>query len=158
MSGEEISRELLGLLRTTATNRHVLARVLNALHTHEVISVEQLCTLAERIVVSPGYYRLTDGKVYLKNVGRQGVKLIRDTATRAIEGRIMDPAENNILINMWRKFDRGDPLTDSELSELIESASDGLRYLQARGERFVSYKTIMDLETLRGFQRARREK
>jgi hypothetical protein len=60
------------------------------------------------------------------------------------------------LKKLWMNFDLGEPLTDSDLKDLIKSAEDALTYLDARNERFVSSKTRLDLETLRGFQFARR--
>lgn len=55
--------------------------------------------------------------------------------------------ETNLDV-LWKKFEQGDPLSDKELEDLIVSATVGLNYLNARGERFVSSKTILDLETL----------
>jgi len=55
----------------------------------------------------------------------------------------------------WDKLERGDPLTDLELKHLKKSAEQGLAYLEARGERFVLFKTRLDLETIKGYMRER---
>ena len=90
--------------------------------------------------------------------------LCRMAICRADQVNEVEPADlqetnvddERVLADTWQKFDRGDPITDGELKELINSAKEGLRYLRARGERFVSYKTILDIETLRGFQSTRK--
>ena len=55
----------------------------------------------------------------------------------------------------WDKYDRGDHLTDEELRMLIKSADQGADYLSARGEWLARAKTLTDLESLRGYLRAR---
>lgn len=57
---------------------------------------------------------------------------------------------------LWDTFDRGDHLSEPELRALIKSAEQGLGYLQARGERLATCKTLMDLERLLAYQYARR--
>ncbi len=65
--------------------------------------------------------------------------------------------EEASLESLWKKYEKDDPLSDEELEELIVSATVGLNYLNARGERFVSFKTILDLETLRRIKKYRQE-
>lgn len=62
------------------------------------------------------------------------------------------------LKELWNVFGCGDPITDEELNTLIVSAQSGIEYLEARGEKFVLFKTILDLETLKGFQNARKRR
>lgn len=59
----------------------------------------------------------------------------------------------------WEKFRKGDPILDDELEALIQNAEDGIEFLINRQETGgVLFKTRMDLETLRGYQRARRDR
>ena len=58
--------------------------------------------------------------------------------------------------NLWKKFDSGEALTTQEVKELIASSEGGLLFLQERGERFLIYKVIADLETLKNFLFLRR--
>ena len=60
------------------------------------------------------------------------------------------------LKELWETFGKGDPLSDNDLRRLIKNAESALEYLDARNERFVSFKTIFDLETLRSYQAARK--
>lgn len=60
------------------------------------------------------------------------------------------------LRELWRVFGVGDHLTDVEIKRLIESAEQGAAYLVARGERLAASKTLMDLDTLRSYQWARK--
>lgn len=55
----------------------------------------------------------------------------------------------------WTKFDRGDALTDQEIRFMIPGAEAALRYLRARGERFVASKTCLDLQALQSYLAAR---
>ena len=59
------------------------------------------------------------------------------------------------LKDAWEKYEKTGVLSDEELDSLIESAESGLKYLEARGERFVSFKTILDLEFLTRMKRSR---
>jgi hypothetical protein len=59
---------------------------------------------------------------------------------------------------LWEKFDRGDPITDSELGMLKKQIEQGISYLEARGERFVLFKSRLDLERINGYIRARKER
>ena len=60
------------------------------------------------------------------------------------------------LRELWKVFSLGDHLTDSEIERLIESGEQGANYLIARGERLAAAKTLMDLDTLRSYQWARK--
>lgn len=60
------------------------------------------------------------------------------------------------LRDAWETFDRGDKLTDQQLKMLKKNAEDGLKYLEARGERFVCFKTILDLDSIKGYINARK--
>lgn len=68
-----------------------------------------------------------------------------------------NPAEEKTLKDLWKKFEKGDSLSDDELEDLIISASVGLNYLKARNEKFVSFKTQLDLDTLKRIKRWREE-
>lgn len=61
------------------------------------------------------------------------------------------------LKELWDTFAKGDPLTDDDIKSLIKSAESALEYLDARRERFVSFKTRLDLERLRSYQTARKK-
>jgi len=62
------------------------------------------------------------------------------------------------LAKLWETFVKGDHLSDADLTVLIQSAEEGLRYLRARGEHLAASRTCMDLESLRGFEVARRRR
>lgn len=64
--------------------------------------------------------------------------------------------EAEALREAWRKFDKGDHLTDAELRTLKRSAEEGERYLVARGERLATAKTRLDLSRIEGYLDARR--
>ena len=68
---------------------------------------------------------------------------------------ILSGMEKKTLSDLWQMFSKGDPLSDDELALLIRSAEEGLTYLWARKENLAASKTAMDLETLRGYVRAR---
>jgi len=63
------------------------------------------------------------------------------------------------LTEAWRKFRDGDAISDSELAALIADVETGMAFLENRGETGgVLFKARLDAETLRGYQRARRER
>ncbi|MEI6297349.1 MAG: hypothetical protein WCO84_06975 [bacterium] len=58
--------------------------------------------------------------------------------------------------DQWKTFDKGDPLTDSDLECLIESVTKGILFLEARGETGgVLFKARLDRERLMSYQIAR---
>jgi hypothetical protein len=59
------------------------------------------------------------------------------------------------LKKLWRKFDHGDHLTNSELEQLRKSAQQGEIYLAARGERLALFKTRCDLVRIEDYLAAR---
>ena len=70
----------------------------------------------------------------------------------------MSGKEERSLKQLWQIFDKGDMLTDKELDRLMKNAQEGLTYLLARGERFVSFKTYLDMERIRSYVFWRKEK
>lgn len=64
-------------------------------------------------------------------------------------------SKERALRELWGVYDRGDHLTDSEVARLLESAEQGVNYLQARGERLAAKTTLIDISTLKSFQQAR---
>jgi hypothetical protein len=61
------------------------------------------------------------------------------------------------LTKAWQVFRDGGPISDEELIAMMLEAENALRYLEHRGESFslATFKTRLDLESLRGFARAR---